>query len=206
MSAPHHLLMKNALENFVRLVELEYIGLSAVKMQKFDVYSKHVYCTTGPFMFTATAREVVIQGSSKSTKLSSNSTTAATTKFLTGFRLASRDFLKEGALFKVINSNADKTHLHYTKVKDSNHFLTHTASDAVVADAVRVFVNSPEMEGQLIMGRSKRNVYYLEKGIKRPLGGMDVLNAYNFSLVHIIHLSDHVMALLPEGPELGMPK
>ena len=61
MSAPRHIIFKQALENFVYLSELEYIGLSAVKMQKWDTYAKHIYCTTGPFMFTATCREGYIQ-------------------------------------------------------------------------------------------------------------------------------------------------
>jgi hypothetical protein len=210
MAAPHHLQMKNALENFVKLLELEYIGLGAVKMQKFDVYSKHVYCTTGPFLFTATAREIVIQssmgapGKNASAAESGSGSMTSGPRLLTNMRLGSRDFIKEGALFKVINSNADTD--HYTKVKDSNSFLSHQASQDVIISATKAFVSSAEMEGQVVMGRSKRNVYYLEKGTKRPVGGMDVFNAYNFSLVHIIHLSDFVMSLLPEGPELTMPK
>jgi hypothetical protein len=193
MSAPHHIILRNALENFVKLVELEYIGLGAIKMQKWDKYSKHIYCTTGPFMFTATAREAVIQ----SKAVSNNST------LLSGYRLASRDFLKEGALFKVINSNSDKS--HYTHAKDGSKFLTQYANEDVVVSAVKDFVHGREMEGQVIMGRSKRDVYYLEKGIKRPIGGMDIFEAYNLSLVHVIHLSDLVMSLIPEGPELPMP-
>jgi hypothetical protein len=60
MSAPGHFFLERALESFVKLVRLEYIGLSNLKMNKHDKFSKHVYCTTGPSLLTAAFRYVFI--------------------------------------------------------------------------------------------------------------------------------------------------
>lgn len=43
ISAPGHKFLKQALINFVKLIRLEYLGISALKMAKYDKYSKHVY-------------------------------------------------------------------------------------------------------------------------------------------------------------------
>ena len=43
MSGPGHQFLRQTMINFVKLVRLEYLGLSALKMAKYDKYSKHVY-------------------------------------------------------------------------------------------------------------------------------------------------------------------
>lgn len=257
MSAPGHLFLKRALENFVHLMRLEYIGLSALKMAKFDKFSKHVYCTTGPSLLTASCREALIEiqehqnahnereeqlyrmqrfsstslgkehsvGTSvpipSTTNKASKSTIAAallpvayginsTTSVVNyngpkNHRLASRDFLKEGGRFKVINtvkSDGD----HYTKVEKHHHrFLIHYAPENVTVAAIQEFARSEEMNGKLVMGRYKKSVYYLDNGVRRQFNGMDVLMAWNFSLSQVTHLSDFVVNHIPLGEEMGMP-
>jgi hypothetical protein len=43
ISGPGHRFLRQAMINFVKLVRLEYLGLSPLKMAKYDKYSKHVY-------------------------------------------------------------------------------------------------------------------------------------------------------------------
>jgi len=91
ISSPGHQFLKQTLINFVKLIRIEYLGLSALKMAKYDKFSKHVYCTTGPSLFTASCRQVVMEAAEK------NITTPDVR-----FRLASRDFIREGGVFKVV--------------------------------------------------------------------------------------------------------
>ena len=114
MSCPYHMFLRKALENFVHLTKLEYIGLGALKVQKWDQFSKHVYCTTGPSLFTASLREAVIELNERKLLNQTNALHNNHTEPI-GYRLASRDFIREGGIFKVINTvHEDKN--HYTKV------------------------------------------------------------------------------------------
>lgn len=200
MSAPGHFFLQRTLESFVKLVRLEYIGISNLKMAKFDKFSKHVYCTTGPSLFTAACREALTELNEKAT---GNTTNVRITSNVTNHRLASRDFIKEGGVFKAINNvKGDKT--HYTQVT-SEKFLQKYAPESETTAAIKAFIHSKSMAGALIMGRYKKSVYALIDGVRHPFGGMDVLLAYNYSLSQVIHLSDFVIDQVPLGNALEMP-
>lgn len=119
ISTPYHIFLRRTLENFVKLMRLEYLGLSELKMAKYDNFSKHVYCTTGPSMFTASCRELLVEleemarkkrgkeekgnesantsgdagsGSPPDVPMFVNGEFPVTTKY----RLGSRDFVQEG--------------------------------------------------------------------------------------------------------------
>lgn len=122
---------------------------------------------------------------------------------MTGHRLASRDFIKEGGIFKAINNvKGDKT--HYTQVVNEK-FLQKYAPESETLLAIKAFIHSKSMKGALVMGRYKKSVYALIDGVRRPFNGMDVLLAYNYSLSQVIHLSDIVIAHIPLGEALAMP-
>lgn len=202
MSMPRHYFLRKAMENFVHLVKLEYIGLAALKIQKWDTFSKYVYCTTGPSLFTASLREASIELHEMSLgQNQSHFPQMGPTKH----RLASRDFIQEGGLFKVVNKVAgDKR--HYTQV--SNHeyrFLINYAPEKEAIEAIQKFVTDKDMEGSLIMGRHKKSVYVLNNGLRRPIGGMDIFLAFNYSLKNVIHLSDFVISQIPLGESMTMP-
>ena len=69
MSAPNHLFLFSALKNFVKLSKVEFLHLSNLKISLWDPFSKYVYCSTGPYMFTTSARKAEI---GKSTRLNSS--------------------------------------------------------------------------------------------------------------------------------------
>lgn len=96
---------------------------------------------------------------------------------------------------------------HYTKVTISEHaFLLHYAPENETLKAVKTFVNETEKLGLLVMGRYKKSVYALQKGVRRPFGGMDVLMALNYSLTQVVHMSDFVIESIPLGPVMTIPK
>jgi hypothetical protein len=216
MAAPRHEFLKNALENFVKIVELEFMGLSAIKMRKTDKFSKHIYCTTGPFMLTASCREAAVRTRLLArgadirnlTQLLSSADPATSSAapfvpscedgFLCKYRLASRDFDREGGLFKVVAVNKDPN--HYTRAKHVP-FLLRYANETIVSNLVKSSFLK-EIDKQVIMGRAKPNIYYLERGLKRSIDSMDIFNKHNFDLVRVILLSDYVMSLIPEGNPL----
>jgi hypothetical protein len=37
----------------------------------------------------------------------------------------------------------------------------------------------------LIKGKSARSIYFLDKGVRRPVGGMDIMEARNFTLAQV---------------------
>ena len=51
--------------------------------------------------------------------------------------------------------------------------------------AIVSFSKSPEMEGALIKGKSARSIYFLDKGVRRAVGGMDIMEARNFTLAQV---------------------
>lgn len=120
-----------------------------------------------------------------------------------GYRLASRDFLKEGGVFKAIN-NAKEDKDHYTQIhpRDSPSFLTEYAPKETQAKAILAFANDRENEGVLIKGVTERSVFVLENGKRRQVGGMDIFLARNWSLDQIIHASDFVIETIPKGEPL----
>jgi mannosyltransferase OCH1-like enzyme len=239
MSAPNHFFFEKVLENFVHSVRLEYIGLGELKMNKHDNFSKHVYCTTGPSLFTASLREAVllcienenfnknlINSNISDTFLNATKTATTTTiivnnknntnnndanqqfkinkSLLTKYRIASRDFIKEGAVFKAINTHKNDKN-HYTKVSVyEHHFLLQYATEQESILAINnTIVNNVAMQGTLIMGRHKKSVYYLDNGVRRPIGGLEIFYAMNFSLTNVVHYSDFVIANIPLGEKLG---
>lgn len=152
--------------------------------------------TTGPSLFTASCRQALLEAMEHNT---TNST-------LIQHRLASRDFIREGGVFKVINTVKNDNN-HYTKITVADHsFLLRYAPENATIAAIRQFVNETEKMGNLlIMGRYKKSVYALQNGFRRPFGGMDVLLALNYSLNQVVHLSDFVISQIPLGPSMTMP-
>jgi hypothetical protein len=212
MIAPNHIFLRKTLENFVYLMRMEFIGLSALKVARFDKFSKHVYCITGPIVFTASSREAVIEIESSANSASSGGADGdgaavmhlqnAHPQELRTHRMVSRDFGNEGGKFKAINTHKGDSG-HFTHAGDHHRFLERYAPEGETAVLVQEMMNSTEMQGSLIMGRRYRSVYYLQNGFKRPVGGMDVFEAKNWSLSDIIYFSDHVISIIPTGPNLN---
>ena len=129
MSAPDHALLLSAMSTFVALSKLEYVRLSNLKISMWDPFSKYVYCSTGPSMFTAAARKAVIElhgngtsyggrkeghnEGSRGWKDRGGDRTAS--KSVHSYRLASKDFNHEGGIFKAVRiTKSDKN--HYTQI------------------------------------------------------------------------------------------
>jgi hypothetical protein len=132
MSAPYHKVFLQTLENFARSVELEYIGMSGIKMEHDDHFSKRVLCITGPQLFSGSVREVALAAS-----ITEGNGTGQL--FLSKIRLGSRDFLKEGGIFKWASAPHDR--YHYTRVHDAlilSHYgnITNSAIAAARASIV----------------------------------------------------------------------
>lgn len=130
MSAPGHIFLNSALETFVKLSRAEFLRLSNLKISLWDPFSKYVYCSTGPSMFTASARKVMIESSNQNGshtryKASKDKTREIAVGSST-YRLASKDFGHEGGVFKAVrNTKADKDHYSQivpSKVRMSLHF------------------------------------------------------------------------------------
>lgn len=115
MSAPGHIFLSSALETFVKLSRAEFLRLSNLKISQWDPFSKYVYCSTGPSMFTASARKVMIESSFQNGSFTrSKASKDKTREIVRGsstYRLASKDFGHEGGVFKAVrNTKADKDH------------------------------------------------------------------------------------------------
>ena len=79
---------------------------------------------------------------------------------------------------------------HYTNIKATRdkpmpRFLRTYAPPEESKTAIVSFSKSPEMEGALIKGKSARSIYFLDKGVRRPVGGMDIMEARNFTLAQV---------------------
>jgi hypothetical protein len=103
---------------------------------------------------------------------------------------------RTGATFKAINT-VKNDNSHYTKAGDHHAFLLSYASKEESTAAIQNLIRSKEMDGSLIKGRRKRNIYILKHGVRTPVGGMDVFIANNYSLDDVIHLSDFVISHIP---------
>jgi mannosyltransferase OCH1-like enzyme len=115
MSAPGHIFLSSALETFVKLSRAEFLRLSNLKISQWDPFSKYVYCSTGPSMFTASARKVMIESSFQNGSFTRNKHSKDKTREIvhgsSTYRLASKDFGHEGGVFKAVrNTKADENH------------------------------------------------------------------------------------------------
>lgn len=122
MSAPGHIFLSSALETFVKLSRAEFLRLSNLKISLWDPFSKYVYCSTGPSMFTASARKVMIENSFTNGSFTRNKVSRDKSREIvhgrSTYRLASKDFGHEGGVFKAVrNTKADKD--HYSQIVPS---------------------------------------------------------------------------------------
>jgi hypothetical protein len=181
------------LASIVDLIELEYFGISAVQMLRYDKFSKLVYCITGPQMFTATAREFVMR------QLTNGNETKAPLR--THYRLASRDFLREGVNFKWASTVGDKS--HYSFVGRAK-FLSHYAPDTTEAVVIQRLLNSSQsFNGILAKSSAQGDVYVLRNGSKRRFESVQVLEAHNYSLAAVHTWPDFILKSLPNGPSFS---
>lgn len=121
MTAPRHLFLGSALRNFVKLSKVEFLHLSNLKISLWDPFSKYVYCSTGPYMLTTSARKAIIEGLHNNGSFNSLGPPIESTlpdgdgKEISSYRLASKDFGHEGGVFKAIrNTKSDAN--HYTQI------------------------------------------------------------------------------------------
>jgi hypothetical protein len=156
---------------------------------KWDMFSKYVYCSTGPSLFTAAARKIVIErtctdSSHTHTQFKSQPDSQSlsdprgnqkgkkrlevnSNNNVSSYRLATKDFNHEGGVFKaVFNTKADKN--HYSQIKQSKgqalpNFLLEYATLNASRAAVFEYSHSVEMEGALIKGRTEKSIFVLQK-------------------------------------------
>ena len=136
MSAPYHMFLAAALDTFVKLSKLEYLRVSDLKVAVWEPFSKLVYCTTGPTMFTAAARSVVLGDSARNNDNNTvirksqgvdegghpNASASSAFTAVSSYRLVSKDFGHEGGRFKAIKvTKGDKN--HYTQIKTTKVHL-----------------------------------------------------------------------------------
>jgi hypothetical protein len=195
MTAPLHAAMLHALENFASLIELEYVGLSGIKMVRWDKFSKMIYCVTGPQMFTAAVREFVVHSKVGYSHAFLN----VSVPLLKSIRLASRDFIHEGAVFKFMSTNGDKH--HYTRISTANLLSSYWKPGENVSALVQGLILSDGFDGHLVQGGS-RSIFMLEGGKKREIANFEVFLAHNFTINSVMHLSPELVAMIPDGLSL----
>jgi hypothetical protein len=113
-------------------------------------------------MFTAAVREFVVHSKVGYSHAFLN----VSVPLLKSIRLASRDFIREGAVFKFMSTHGDKH--HYTRIFTANLLSSYWKPGGNVSALVQGLILSEGFDGHLVQGGS-RSIFMLEGGKKREI-------------------------------------
>jgi hypothetical protein len=185
ISAPRHPVIAEVMKNAVEIIKREYFSDSVLRSMNTMFCWEAIMCATGPSLLTATAREMVRDGSNGFT-----------------YKLANLDFKDYGGKFKAI----------YVPVKnDPNHYMRNMGKrgqSQLLKEYLPEQPVSPELltswQNQLVQSQNGKEIFVIDNGQKRGIPNYDTFMALNLSMADVIVLTDGKVASIPLG--LSMPK
>ena len=185
ISAPRHPVIAELMKNAVEIIRREYFSDSVLRSMNTMFCWEAIMCATGPSLLTATARELVRDGSKGFT-----------------YKLANLDFKDYGGKFKAI----------YVPVKnDPNHYMRNMGKRGQSQLLKEYLPEQPvssellkSWQNQLVQSQNGKEIFVIDNGQKRGIPNYDTFMALNFSMADVIVLTDAKVGSIPLGP--SMPK
>lgn len=196
---PRHKLFKRAIETVVDTIRSQYIGQHIVYMGRYDQGYKWIFCSTGPNMITAVAREVFSEQENMTEhttehsylphnllpSTNSNSSKVEPIENITyTYTLYARDFAPFGGKFKPVWTDPTK---HYM------YRMHHQHIPLLKAYGYDSLHDSNFLEGKLVT-TDGRELFFIENGQRRGFENWDAFVDNQFNLRHARRISTEDMS------------
>ena len=181
ISAPRHPIVARTMENIVEIIAHEHRRDAVLRDLKFAHKWAVIMCSTGPSVFTGSAREVVLRDGSVS------------------YKLAREDWRDYGGRFKAI----------YVPVRNQkDHYMNRKKSDGAANDdfLLKYLPEQPltaaelnKWQGEAVQGQNTKQIFVLDRGLKRGIPNWDTFVGLNFSMADVRVISDTRLHAIPSG-------
>jgi hypothetical protein len=178
ISAPRHPVVARTMENIVEIIAHEYRRDAVLRDLKFAHKWAVIMCSTGPSVFTGSAREVVLRDAS------------------VPYKLAREDWKDFGGRFKAIYIPVRNQKGHYMNVKKGtmDDFLT-----AYLPEQPLTATDMARWQGEALQGQNTKQIFVLDRGKKRGIPNWDTFVGLNFTMADVRVISDAKLHAIPTG-------
>ena len=204
MSIPRHELFKRTIETAVASIRAQYLGVSFNYMHRYDRGYKWIFCTTGPPMMTAVAREVFLEQEELAEQHqhrhalhdtdSSHQAIAdhhleqqlqpGDANYTYTYTLYGRDFGHFGGQFKVVWSDPKEHYMHRME----------TGRVSLLRDYHGIHVS--QLEGKLV-SLNGREFFYVMNGTRMAFQDWDAFVDNGFNIKAVMTIPSAVFEKLP---------
>lgn len=181
-SMPGHPLVLRIMEHVAALIRREFLGDSAITMAPSDHRGKLLMCAS-TFPITLAARELVLEAQQRAPELD-----AAAAQRHWGLRVGDEQFRELDADMKAWNND----HNPHRWVKQMNkHRMPYLRAYAPPSKEA--------LEGRVVQVQGRRDIFLVERGVRRAFLSLDAFNARGFSLPQVRVISADVAQTMPLG-------
>ena len=180
ISAPRHPVMTRVMENIVEILTHEYLRDPVLRDLKFAHRWAVIMCSTGPSVFTGSAREVVHQSPPG-----------------LSYKLAREDWRDYGGKFKAIYIPVRQQKDHYMnkqKADGGDDFLTSYAPEQPLTEA-----DLRSWQGEAVQGQNTKQIFVIDKLHKRGIQNWDTFVGLNYTTGDVRVISDSKLHSIPTG-------
>jgi hypothetical protein len=182
-SAPRHRILERTMHNIVEIIRSDYQMNPYVRSFKEAYTWNLVMCSTGPAVFTGSAREVFFEDPTVKVKL------------------ANTDFKDYGGKFKAVSTRPSEVKGHYMNMGRGSK-----AAVGLLKDYAKEEPLSPAqlqaLEQKAVQGHNGKQIFVIEGGKKRGIPNWDTFVSLGYSLNDVIVLTDFKMTRVEIGEEI----
>lgn len=183
-AAPGHPFLARTMKNIVEVLRHEYLMDPVMRDLKFAFKWMSVMCATGPYLMTASAREVIMENPPG-----------------LKYKLANCDFRDYGGKFKAIRVLLRNDPNHYMNKLEKGQIRllsSYMPEPPVTKEQLKSW------EGEAVQGQNSKEIFVINDGKKRGIPNYDTLLALNFTMAAVRVITDAKLEMIPRGD--SMPK
>ena len=183
-SAPRHKVLERTMTNIVEIIKSDYFMEPHVRSFREAFRWNLVMCSTGPAVFTGSAREAYFLDPDVKIKVTAT------------------DFKDYGGRFKAVSTRPSEVKGHYMNMHhakdDGNKGLLkeYKREGALGAEQLKA------LEKKAIQGHNGKQIYVVEKGKKRGIPSWDTFVSLGYTLTDLVVLTDFKIAAIPTGEDI----
>jgi hypothetical protein len=181
-SSPHHPFINQTLHNIVEIIKHEYFHDPVLRHLRAAYRWQLVMCSTGPSLFTASAREVIFDHPD------------------VPYTLAPDDFRDHGGKFKAIRIKISEDRSHYMHKDNLRKGLlasyyadTHPEANHIPENILKLW------EGEAVQGQNGKQIFVIENMKKRGIQNYETFLALNFTMPDVRVIVDEKLHSIPTG-------
>ena len=170
------------MHNIVEIIRSDYQMNPFVRSFKEAYTWNLVMCSTGPAVFTGSAREVFFEDPDLKVKL------------------ASTDFKDYGGKFKAVSTRPSEVKGHYMNMGRGNQ--AHGLLKAYAKEEALSPAQLQSLDRKAIQGHNGKQIFVMEDGKKRGIPNWDTFVSLGYSLGHVVVLTDFKMGRIELGEDI----